>query len=91
MEFNLAQRNAKNYMELICNIVFSLGVLTFVWPFYACCFGAANFVLRLGYLLTYSKAPQTRVYFAPLMMLNTVVTMGTAAYACYFWHSNLPF
>ena len=82
----MAQRNAKHYLELVCSIIFSLAILTFVWPKLACIFGALNLVLRTGFFITYSEAPKKRVIWAKLLMVNTIVTMGAAAYASIYWH-----
>ena len=54
MEFNLAQRNAKNYLESITILVFSLIVLAFIWPIAAIVFGLLNFIFRIGMVFSYS-------------------------------------
>ena len=43
-------------------------------------------MLRTGFFITYSEAPKKRVIWAKLLMVNTIVTMGAAAYASIYWH-----
>ena len=88
--FNLAQRNAKNYLENIAGFTFCLGVLAIVWPLYAVCLGTVQLIARTGFLITYNKSPQTRVYFAPFMMLSIAGTQLLAAFACVNWINSLP-
>ena len=89
-EFNIAQRIAKNCLETICMLAMSLSVLAIVYPWAAVCFGLANFSLRFGFVLTYSRAPQMRMFFAPLMMFNLVTSSVTATYACFEWIKAVP-
>jgi len=90
-KFNLAQRNAKNYMEVITMFTFALLVLTVVNPMLAVGCGVVNLVCRTGYLVCYSRSPQLRVYFAPFMTINMFVALFSALYSAYSWHSQLPF
>ncbi len=85
MEFNLAQRAAKNYLEVITIFVFSLLILMFVWPTAAIIFAALNFVFRRLYAALYSRAPQARAKIAPLMFANTVACIVTSISACFVW------
>ena len=89
-QFNLAQRNAKNYLENITGFCFSLGVIALVWPRVAFLLGVSQFVCRAGFLLTYSKAPAMRIYFAPQMMLSMFASYLVAAAACVHWIRALP-
>ena len=52
-QFNLAQRAAKNYMEQITLYIFSLLVLTVVFPSVAFYSGCVNLIARIGYAITY--------------------------------------
>ena len=81
MEFNLAQRNAKNYLESITILVFSLMVLAFIWPVAAIVFGLLNFFLRIGLVISYSISAQARTRFSPLVVLNLIGTVITAVAA----------
>lgn len=88
-EFNLAQRNAKNYLEVLTVFLFPLMILTLVWPAYAVAAGCLNLLFRTGYLMTYSRAPQLRTYFAPVMLANTSGAIMAAVYSCVWWHKQL--
>lgn len=85
MEFNLAQRNAKNYLEQITILTFVLFILAWIWPVATIVFGLINFFARIGLVILYSKSPQARVYFAPIVNLNLVASMFTAMAATIYW------
>ena len=89
-QFNLAQRNAKNYLENVTGFCFCLVVLAIVWPRVAFILGMSQLVCRTGFLITYSKAPAMRLYFAPLMMLSMFGAYLVAAAACVNWIQSLP-
>ena len=89
-EFNIAQRIAKHSLETICMVTMSLSVLAIVHPMASVYFGLANFVFRFGFVMSYSRAPQMRMYFAPLMMFNMVAASVYASYSCVEWVNALP-
>ena len=72
-----------NYVETIALFTLCLSVVALVWPEAAIVFGTLNFVVRIGFLLTYKVSPQLRIIFAPAMMMNMIATQLTAVYAAY--------
>jgi hypothetical protein len=51
--FNLAQRNAKNYLEMITPFIFALIILAIVWPIVSIVYGCANIIFRIIFVILY--------------------------------------
>ena len=84
-DFNLAQRNAKHYLEMVSLFVFCLFVLAFVWPIASIVFAAINFIARTGFVYFYSKQPVLRKRFGPPMIFNVAAALWTTFAACIYW------
>ena len=84
-DFNLAQRNAKNYLEMVSLFVFALFVLAFVWPVASIVFAGINLVFRTGYAYGYNKSPKLRLKAGGIMIMNVAAALWTTVAACIYW------
>ena len=93
LEFQLDQRQHKNFLEQITILVFTILVTGLVLPLTTIIIAGIHFVGRILYTLGYRVSPKARMIGAPFVMLSTIALLFTSIYAAsnlsaYVWESK---
>ena len=83
LEFQLDQRQHKNFLEQITILIFTILVAGLVFPTFTIVLAGIHFVGRILYTLGYRVSPKARMIGAPFVMLSSVVLIFSAIFAAW--------
>ena len=83
LEFQLDQRQHKNFLEQITILIFTILVAGLVFPTFTIVLAGIHFVGRILYTLGYRVSPKARMIGAPFVMLSSGVLIFSAIFAAW--------